>query len=602
MMNERDEPGRRRRLIVEVSEHEGAPAGRELLTGHMIVPFEVDPEAVPDTGDLVLAEQYRQPSRGRQCGPPLARAGSIRAGLYRIVARFGLDPLYPDEVHREAQRCLHASGIDDPDLEDLTGLGFITIDNPDSRDLDQALYIERTSSGQGYLVYYALADASYYVRPGSALFREALSRGASFYLPGLTLPMLPRVLSEGLISLNQGQVRRSLVFRMELDKSSRCLGTELIRARICSARKLSYPRVQRYYDDPGGSGWLGEPWQETLDLLREVGKLRISEARRRNVVHYHRSELEIHLTGDHRLGFTMRTNQREDVERYNEQISLLCNVEGARLMAAVQDQAHVQAVFRVHPAPSDAALASLANLIEALVEQQQLDSEEWLWQGNGEGEPLADYLDRLPRYGRYRRISRAIERQARMLNERSTFEDEPAPHHGIGAPCYARFSSPMREIVGVFTHKEALEVLAGPAQAPPAAPDIELRQQVLEAGNRAKEIQRQLTKQAHRLLLDRLLGSELDTALPQRPRRKGTIMGVTTSRLYVQLDDPGVDIKVYVADIEAQLGEHLVLDDREIALTPDRGNHPPLRIGDPIVVYVAGFDPKRNRWRFHLDG
>jgi ribonuclease R len=591
------DPGsyRHYRVVVVAGAEKGQLSARDLIAGGKDLPLEVDPEAPPASGDILVAERIDQPVRFRQRGQILAGAGSIRAGLYQIVARFGLDPLYPDEVHREARQYREATGIDDPSLEDLTGLPFVTIDNRDSRDLDQALYITR--DGPGYQLYYALADASYYVRPGSALFAEALSRGASFYLPGLTLPMLPRVLSEDLISLNHGQARRSLVFRMYLDKQAGCTRTELIRGRICSARKLSYPGVQRYYDDPGGSGYRGEPWQESLDLLREVGKLRIAGARHRNVVLYHRSELEIHLAKERKLGFTMATTQRLDVERYNEQISLLCNVEGARLMAAATDQSHVQPVFRVHPEPSDAALTGLARMTADLTELHQLDAEIWRWRGP-DGEPLADYLDRLPRYSRFRRLSRAIERQARMLNERSTFEDEPAPHHGIGAPFYARFSSPMREIVGIFTHKEALELLAGPEGAPPAERDIELREQVLQAGNRAKEIQRQLTKQAHRLVLDRLLDQELSRPEAQRPHYRGTIMGLTGSRLYVQLDDPAVDIKVYVADLETQLRCKLRLDRSEIALVPDRDRCPPLRIGDPIVVVVSGFSQRRNRWRF----
>jgi ribonuclease R len=584
--------------VVEVTDEAGELSARDLIAGGKDVPLEVDPESSPAPGDILVAERLDQPNRYCQRGQVLATAGSIRAGLYQIVARFGLDPLYPDEVHREARQYRQATGIDDPSLEDLTGLPFITIDNRDSRDLDQALYITRSTDG--YLLYYALADASYYVSPGSAMFAEALSRGASFYLPGLTLPMLPRVLSEDLISLNQGQARRSLVFRMQLDKEAGCTGTELIRGRICSARKLSYPGVQRYYDDPGGSGYRGEPWQESLDLLREVGKLRITEARQRNVVLYHRSELEIHIAKERQLGFTMATAQRLDVERYNEQISLLCNVEGARLMAAASDQSHVQPVFRVHPEPPDAALMSLSGMTAALTELHQLDPEVWQWQSGPKGEPLADYLDRLPRYGRFRRISRAIERQARMLNERSTFEDAPAPHHGIGAPFYARFSSPMREIVGIFTHKEALELLAGPAEAPPAELDIELRKQVLRAGNRAKEVQRQLTKQVHRLALDLLLDRELSRPEEQRPHYRGTIMGLTGSRLYVQLDDPAVDIKVYVADLEKQLKCRLDLALSEIALLPDPDRCPPLRIGDPIVVAVSGFSQRRNRWRFAM--
>jgi ribonuclease R len=548
------------------------------------------PEDPPASGDVVVVEVDQGRARVEAT---LARAGSTRAGIYAIAARFGLDPIYPPEVHAEARGFQARPGLDDPVLADLTGLPFVTIDNPDSRDLDQALHVER--DGDGFVVRYALADASYYVRPGDALFAEALVRGASYYLPGLTVPMLPRSLSEGLVSLNQGQLRRSLVLVMRLDRDGAPVDTAMVRARVQSARKLSYPRVQAYYRDPAGSGWLAEPWRQSLDLLREVGTLRIDAARRRHVVTYHRAEIDVKLSETETLGFRLSTAPRLEVERYNEQISLLCNVEGARLLAASRGLEQVQPIFRVHPAPSEAALGGLAAAIAELVEARAL-AERWRWQLD-RGVPLADYLDRLPRTGGWGRVARAIERQARRLNQRSTFEAEPAPHYGIGAPVYARFSSPMREIVGVFTHKEALEALGGEAGA--LAVDVELRDRVVEAGNRAKEVQRQITKQAHRMVLDRLFASEAGRA--DAPLRTGTVMGLTGSRVYVQLDNPAVDVKVYVAHLDQQFGCGFAADREDVSLSAREPGAPRFVIGDGVRVRVLGHDAARDRWRLHME-
>src|SRR5215212_373325 len=116
---------------------------------------------------------------------------------------------FPPEVEAEVDGFLAAPGLDDPALADRTALAFVTIDGPGTRDLDQAVHVEDT--GAGFHLRYAIADASYYVRPGTALFEEALARGASFYLPGASVPMLPRALSEGLISLGPDVVRRALI-------------------------------------------------------------------------------------------------------------------------------------------------------------------------------------------------------------------------------------------------------------------------------------------------------------------------------------------------------------------------------------------------------
>ncbi|MBL8740386.1 MAG: RNB domain-containing ribonuclease, partial [Myxococcales bacterium] len=125
---------------------------------------------------------------------------SAEAALESVLAELEITRDFPDDVTGEVEAWLARPGIDDPALVDLRALPFVTIDGPTSKDLDQALYIEK--AGKGHVVHYALADASHYAPSASALFREALRRGASFYFPGFSVPMLPRALSEGLVSLN----------------------------------------------------------------------------------------------------------------------------------------------------------------------------------------------------------------------------------------------------------------------------------------------------------------------------------------------------------------------------------------------------------------
>ncbi len=591
--------------LAEVVSGPAGLAARRLLGAKVaLLPISSTDNPQLAAGDLVLVRpaEGEPGSHIKIVGPPLARSGSLRAGLYHIAARHSIDPTYPPEAHSEAAAWAVAPGIDDGDLEDLTPLPFITIDNPDSRDLDQALHIERIPTG-GFLVCYALADASYYVRPGSALFGEALRRGASFYLPDLTIPMLPHALSEDLVSLNQDQRRRALVFEMELDAVGKCIATRLVRARICSARKLSYQRVQRYYDDPGESGFGGSPFTMTCDLLREVGRLLVATARRRHVVDYNRTEVAVSLPVTPGARFRLISRERLEVERYNEQISLLCNVEGARFLRSARGLEHVQAVFRVHPAPTDKALRHLREQIETIITAHDLDRDLcWGWpEQSGPAEPLADYLARLPRTGGWKRITQAIERQALMANARSVFRKQPGRHFGIGAPVYARFSSPMREIVGIFTHKEAFEALQGVHTASETAADIEIRKRVLVAGNRAKQLQRQITKEANALVLDALFRSELELPEEQRLERRGTILGTKPTLLYVGLDDPPIEVKVYFRDIESQTGTRYCLDRHGVMLRPrpNRGQPMP-RVGDAITLRVVEYHQARGRWLFDL--
>jgi len=167
--------------------------------------------------------------------------------LNDVLRRYSIATEHSKAVHEEVSRWQAQPNIDDPTLTDWTTLPFVTIDNPDSRDLDQALFIE--SQPSGYRCRYALADAYHYVQPGTALFQEALERGSSYYLPGRSIPMLPVALSEDLVSLNADVERRAIVFDMTLTEDGACTNTEIVRARIKSHAKLSYEGVQRWFDD-----------------------------------------------------------------------------------------------------------------------------------------------------------------------------------------------------------------------------------------------------------------------------------------------------------------------------------------------------------------
>lgn len=279
----------------------------------------------------------------------LAPSGSVTASIYEIVGRYKLEPYFSGEIATEVTAILANTGIDDPSLTNYEDKAFCTIDGTNTRDLDQALFIDK--DGQHLVVYYALADAAYYVRPGSALFKETLKRGASYYLPGLMIPMLPRELCEGVVSLNPGVNRRAVVFELTLDAAGRHVKTHITRARIRSRAKLSFDAVQAYFDDPGQSPLTQSELNKSLLRLKKVGLLRLQLAEERKVARYHRTEINVEI-GENGLVFNIMDNVRNAVELYNEQLSLLCNTEGAKILAAQADlDPKTQAIYKVHAPP-----------------------------------------------------------------------------------------------------------------------------------------------------------------------------------------------------------------------------------------------------------
>lgn len=527
--------------------------------------------------------------------------GPAEQALAGVLEELEIARGFPEAVTREVEAWLANPGIDDPSLVDRRAQPFVTIDGPTSKDLDQALFIEK--AGSGHVVHYALADASHYAPSSSALFQEAVRRGASFYFPGFSVPMLPRALSEGLVSLNPFVDRRALVFEMKLDEAGRSISTRVVRARIHSHAKLAWGDVQAFYDDRAASPLANEPFADSLDCLREVGKRRIVLAEMQDVVRYRRREVEIKTTPGAPPGFVVIEAVRDEVELFNEQISLLVNREGGRLLADSHDK-RLQPIYRVHPAPDPEKIGALCALTRGVANAHGLPEASWSLHP---GESLNAFLGRLPTEGPHVRVAQALERQAILINMRSAFSAAPSAHFGVGAEVYARFSAPMREVVGIFVHKELLE-LAGLERPGETAVDEALRETIVTAANRSRDTQRKVNDHVNRRVMDGIFRKDLAEGV----RRRGTVMGITSSKIHVELDQPGMDVKVYLRDVGKQLAPPAVDKKRPAAvwldLTADGAQlvtrddkRVVCAVGDAVDIWPIGHDAGQDRWVLGLD-
>ena len=521
----------------------------------------------------------------------LAPPGSALARVYLLLARHRLNPIHAEAVVAETRAIEASPGFDD-NVEDWTDAPFVTIDNEESHDLDQALYIER--EGTGYVVCYALADASYYVRPGSTLFSASVARGSSYYVPGLVVPMLPKALSEGIVSLNPGVERRAVVFVIKLSRAGEVTDTAVRRVRMRSQAKLTYDGVQRFFDGEAASPLADQPYTESLELLREVGERRLARALSKGTIEYNRREIEVDIGADPDR-FELNVRERNDVERFNEQISLLCNTQGALILETLgHDTTTLQAIYRVHLPPLEQRLAQLRETLASMAHAHGLGTE-WVW--SGEPADLAVFVRTLPKHPATARIRAAAIRQVRYSNRSSQFSDKGGRHHALDVDRYARFTAPMREIVGIFTHKELFEALEM-TPAGDADEDRALRTQIIDAGNSARSLQRSLDKEITLMAIDQLLRDELELPCEERPPHVGTVIGLHPTRLYVALDAFPLDIKVYTHDLETRMECQYSLVGAEM-VPAQRDTAPTFRIGDAIAITVASYDQQRRR--FHFD-
>ncbi len=499
-----------------------------------------------------------------------------------LIAAHQLTVDFPAAVLAEVDAYLAAPGLDDPALADRTALPFVTIDGPGTRDLDQAIHVEARAGG--FKLRYAIADASYYVRPGTALHAEALRRGASFYLPSGSVPMLPRALSEGLVSLGPDGVRRALIFDVDLDGRGTVTGFQLERARIRSRAKLTFEQVELFVTGRAkvpGPRAIGP----SLLAIAALGELRGKHEDRAQMVRYQRPETTVRL--DARGELVISSAPRTAIELANEQISILCNALGGRFLQGGPPEL-VQPIYRVHEPPEADRVAGFERLVAQVAKQRGLPDDPWLYRRAAD-QGLAGYLQHLPTSGPGGRLARALHRQAMLLNGRSRFDAEPRAHFGVGEQIYSRFTAPMREMVGIQCHAQAIDRMVG-ASPRTRAEDEAIRAQVIEAGNRAKDTQRQLDREVASRAVAALLGPEVARPFADRPRRTGTVVGLAPGRIHVVLDAPPIDVRVPLAEQGKLEGGAWLTSVEDGARLTRKDGSTVCRLGDEVQVVACGAD------------
>jgi hypothetical protein len=258
----------------------------------------------------------------------VAATAHLEAGLDALRAEAGVPAAFPADVEAEAA----AAAAREPEGERVD-IPFVTIDPPGSRDLDQAVHIERR--GDGHRVHYAIADVGAWVRPGEAIDREAHARGVTVYAPDHRTPLHPPVLSEGGASLLPDQWCPAVLWTLDLDGSGEHVGTEVVRAVVRS-------RAQHTYEDVP---------PELAPLLQEVGERRAALQRARGGVQLDVPEQEVVEEGG---GWTTRFREIVPSEDWNAQVSLLTGMAAAQLMLRAGT-----GILRTQPDPDPKALAQL---------------------------------------------------------------------------------------------------------------------------------------------------------------------------------------------------------------------------------------------------
>lgn len=383
----------------------------------------------------------------------------IERGIAAIQDELDVSAEFTAEVEAAAREAAA-----DPLLpeRDRTELPLVTIDPATSLDLDQAVHLAR--DGAGYRLSYAIADVAAFVRPGGPVDAEAHRRGETLYGADSKIPLHPKVISEDAGSLLAGQDRPALLWTLSLDADGAVRSAAVERALVRSREKLSYPEVQRRLDT--GSA------DESLQLLREVGRLRIAAEAARGGVSLPLPEQEVTINDDE-WGLDFRSQL--PVEQWNAQVSLLTGMTAAAMMI----DAGV-GVLRTLPsaAPRD---------VERLRRKARALGIDWP-AGRHYAEFIRSLDPQLPAHAAMVVACTRLLRGSGYVAFDGAVPDDPG-HAAVAAP-YTHVTAPLRRLVDRYSGEICLAVSAGRAVPGWVGERLEgLPETMREAGRRANQYQ-----------------------------------------------------------------------------------------------------------------
>ncbi|MFZ5737826.1 MAG: ribonuclease R [Pseudomonadota bacterium] len=529
-----------------------------------------------EDGDLVSVDLIRTRGFGLASGRVKERLGSLaseKAVSLIAIHTHDIPQDFSSAAIRESEAAQPATLKGREDWRDLP---LVTIDPPDAKDHDDAVYAEPDTDPAnkgGVIVYVAIADVAYYVRPGSALDRDALRRGNSVYFPDRVVPMLPERISNDLCSLKPGEPRGALAVRMVIDAQGRKRSHSFHRVLMRSAAKLNYAQAQAAID--------GRPDDVTGPLLDSILKplyaayAIVKRGRdERDPLDLDLPERKIILKPDGTVDRVI-VPERLDAHRLIEEFMILANVAAAEML----EKKALPLIYRVHDEPSVEKVHNLVDFLKTLdlsfAKQGALRPAQFnriLAMVKGEdSEPLVNEV--------------VLRSQAQ-----AEYSSENYGHFGLNLRRYAHFTSPIRRYADLVVHRALIRALdLGDGALPPT----ETVETLAEVAAQISLTERRAMK-AERETVDRLIAHHLADRIGAT--FQGRVSGVTKAGLFVKLSDTGADGLIPIRSLG---DEYYNYDETRHALIGSRSGamH---RLGDVVDVKLVEAAPVAGALRFEL--
>ena len=354
---------------------------------------------------------------------------------------------FPEEVLKEARK-IAEGGVQEycfNNRENLCNMNIFTIDGAESKDLDDAVSVEKTD--YGYLLGVHIADVSHYVRGNSNLDKEAMKRGTSIYYADKVVPMLPKELSNGICSLNPNENRLTLSAFIKLDNEGKIISYRFCKSVIRSRVKGVYSEINSILDGSENAE-IAEKYsavRNEIFLMNELADILIEKKKRRHAPELETTESKL-VIDENGICCAVIPRQRGKSEEIIEEFMLTANEAAAKLAR----EKKVPFVYRIHEAPPESKIETLHEILPKL----GFDCPHFT-----EFKPV--HASRILESAKGTDKFEAVNLLVLRSMSKAKYSVEPVGHFGLVLDDYAHFTSPIRRYPDLAIHRIITDILAG---------------------------------------------------------------------------------------------------------------------------------------------
>ncbi len=526
-------------------------------------------------GELVRAAIRRDRRHGTSRARVLERlgdVGDIRNISLIAVHEQGIRDAFPQKALEELE---HLPAWREEGREDIRHIPLVTIDPPDARDHDDAVWAapdDDPANEGGHKVIVAIADVSWYVRPGTELDAEARLRGNSTYFPDRVVPMLPERISNDVCSLREGEDRPALACFMTFDAQGNKRSHRFARVIMRSAAFLSYEQAQAAID--------GRPDEATAPLLDSVLKplwschdTLMAARRRRGPLELDIPERKLILDA---TGLIERVVSPERLEAHKliEELMIQANVSAAEQLEARGSPL----IYRIHDAPAPEKIEALGQFLRTI----------------GLSAPTGQvmkpmHFNQILEKARGTQFEHVVNMMVLRSQSQAIYSCGNHGHFGLNLRRYAHFTSPIRRYADTIIHR-ALVAALGLGEGGLSKSDIARMEETAEMISTAER----RSMMAERNTVDRMMARHL--AQKVGASFDARISGVTRAGLFIALVETGADGFVPISSLR---GDYYVFDETRHALI-GRSSGETYQLGDPVEVRLMEAAPIAGGLRFEV--